>query len=235
MPDHEATRPVTYARIAMALRADPRRYGAHALFNQALTAALVEIAQREGVPKVVRALESGKYVPAATELSDVLVAEDAITQADRDVLVQAVSQTDPIRHGHERTRHLTDAEIDALCRLDAHDSLGVLGNIARDDDWVADQAAEAMEYAHAERHRDLIGDDEAQRRADAVKHIADPFGEPPQDCPVCDYTALLVQGGDDYGYGYGPGACVVCGYERSHAAGNHQGWLAEMQRHMERG
>ena len=233
----EGTRRDIYAKITHALRRDPRQVGSHSLFNQALTAGLIEIymsVDNDGFTDQVK--RGGGRYPAAGWMLDNQVLRQEITNAD--TLAQAVRETDPVRHGKERDRYLTDNEVEALARLDDHAALYVLDQIARDDDWVRDQALDSIECAHAERYLEMLDDAEIQRRMQDLPdltHPNDPNANPPSECPVCGYDALLTSGCDDYGYGFGSGSCFVCSYFRSYEAADHQGWMMEMTRLMDRG
>ena len=51
---------------------------------------------------------------------------------------------------------------------------------------------------------------------------------------MCGHDALVTYGSDGYGYGFGAGYCFACSYHRTYEAGEHQGWLMEMDRRMRR-
>ena len=84
------------------------------------------------------------------------------------------------------------------------------------------RAADQQEVERASAYLALLGEDEAQRRADTAhdRLIALDDGEDGgpvevDECPLCGHCALLVTDFDDFGGTEGPGICVVCSYERS--------------------
>jgi len=84
------------------------------------------------------------------------------------------------------------------------------------------RAADQREVGRASAYLALLGEDEAQRRADTAhdRLIALDDGEDGgpvevDECPLCGHFALLVTSFDDFGGTEGPGICVVCSYERS--------------------
>lgn len=213
-----------YAAITLALQHDPDQYGAEAMFNQALTVALIEIANP--APK-----KDGK-LPPARELLRALTG--TIGAADAATLDAAVVALDAVRHGRATTRRPpTPTEVDALARLDHHPNLHVLNDAHRDDAYVRDLVADNESQHHAAAYLATLDDDEITRRVDTLPDYRTPGGvdEPePQDCPVCGSTTLLAVGCDPYGYGIGAGHCHVCSYYRSPEAAEREAWTWEMHR-----
>ena len=234
--DRPHDRPTVYAAITRVLRADPRLYGSQAIFNQALTFALVEIGIAEELPDFADGVDSMNRVPAASALLTKL--RHKLNEEDVDTLKTAVRETDKVRHGRDRPRYLTPHEVDALARLDEHPALRALSLAEaneRDEEWVREQAIEAMEQERAYSYLELLDWEETERRLRALPvghHHDDPDSNLAQECPVCEHTALITTGSDDYGYGVGSGHCFVCSYHRSWAAANEQGYDLEMARLM---
>ena len=207
-----------YAKVTLLLRREPHTPGAQSLFNQALTAALVEIAVHEGHP-----VEAKNRIPSATDLLEDLCS--TIGKATKNSLTRAVRETDPVRHGRSTQRDLAENEVEALAELDMHPALRALDNTAADDDWVRAKGADESEMRRAKEYLNLIeaevGYDEVQRRADDAPKFTGSPGDPDAHaewCPVCDQETLLTTGCDIYGYGLGVGTCSVCSYYRSGTA-----------------
>jgi hypothetical protein len=90
-----------------------------------------------------------------------------------------------------------------------------------DQTWRRAHVLDRELRAHAYRYLDLIGEAEADRRAELIGDYLPvrpkdrAMTNDPQECPVCDRKALLVDALDDFGEGLGSGTCLVCSYERS--------------------
>ncbi|WP_159050022.1 hypothetical protein [Streptomyces sp. MMG1533] len=157
------------------------------------------------------------------------------TRIDAGLLTDALDVSGQARHG-SGTGRLQRRHVQALLALDHHPTLRTLleAQSDRDDERAQDEDARSADQARA--LRELIGDEEAQRRAESAENPNEyhpkhnPDGHDFEDCPVCGYETFCVQGLDMWGRG-GFGQCVVCSYRRSprgadqEGYGEHLAWL----------
>jgi hypothetical protein len=142
------------------------------------------------------------------------------TRIDVATLRDGIAQTQAVRHARGAGR-LEERHVEALRALDIHESLCSLSSEEADRVWNQAREDDRASILRAVAHLDLIGEDAAAQRATDVdnpnayhpKH--NPDGHDLEECPVCGLDTFCVQGIDDYGYGFGPGQCLVCTYTRS--------------------
>ncbi|WP_280883244.1 hypothetical protein [Streptomyces pseudovenezuelae] len=150
------------------------------------------------------------------------------TRIDVPALRDGVAVTQRVRHARG-TGDLKRRHIDALLALDHHPSLRKLSETREDRAWEDAMAEDVRSQAQAADLLNLIGDDEAARRAAAVDNPNDyhprhnPDGQDLALCPVCEYQAFCVQGLDLWGR-VGFGQCLVCTYTRSPMVADQEGY-----------
>lgn len=141
------------------------------------------------------------------------------TVVDVNTLLDALDRVQPVRHASSDGGHLlTREDIHALIELDHHRSLGQINEERREAHWHRDQTEDRNAQARAVRYVNLIGEDEAARRAQAASEhpdAMDPDDRGVEECPACGYEALRITSIDEFGLGFGAGSCLVCAYVRS--------------------
>ncbi|MEU4032434.1 hypothetical protein [Streptomyces anulatus] len=147
------------------------------------------------------------------------------TRIDVNALEEGDQQAARSRHGRGQGV-LLSAHVMALLDLDGHQSLQVLGERQADRFRESALHADVDFRSRAEAYLERIGEDEAERRADAA---ASPsiFEHPREDCPVCCYETFQVDGYDLWGR-VGHGQCLVCAYARSPDAADDEGFAAHL-------
>jgi hypothetical protein len=157
------------------------------------------------------------------------------TRIDVGLLTDALDVSGRARHG-SGTGRLQHRHVQALLALDRHPALRTLlmTRSDRDDERAQDEDARSADQARA--LLDLIGDEEAKRRAESAENPNEyhpkhnPDGHDFEKCPICRYETFCVQGLDTWGR-VGFGQCVVCSYRRSprvadqEGFGEHLAWL----------
>lgn len=210
--------------------------GAGALFDEAITNALAAIVASEWPGKDTT--KSGDRVLSAASLLGVIQERcDAVSlgvyalptlaygnervDVPVDAMMDAVGRAQASRHARAAKSDLTPDDVAALAALDDHPALRTLFDENIDEAWRRAKVLDRQIAEHASRYLELIGDEEASRRAEMVDEFmpSDPKERydavEPQDCPVCDYPTLIVEGVDEFGFTVGVGTCVVCSYYRS--------------------
>jgi hypothetical protein len=221
-----------YAQTTLALIEDSDGPSAAALFDIALTTALVAMVSHDWP----EAMPATGRVPSARHLLKLIedrAGVDAVGVAwlagyygdtvpvPVTALCAALDRTQPVRHGRGGDGSLLEAEVDALQGLDRHPALGMLTSTGYDK--MSDRALrdDAVERARAADFAAGLDDAEMARRvelasADAPCSPKDLLDwAPPQECPVCGQESLAVERTDDFGHGIGAGTCSVCTYRRS--------------------
>lgn len=136
-----------------------------------------------------------------------------------ETLVEGIDHAAAVRHARG-VGELQHTYVDALLELDTHPALLQVLEEQRESDWVKEEIRQRHDRLRAWEYLELIGEEEADRRAEA----AEDFGVAPGDvdagatldeCPVCGRDALALTGTDIFGAGVGSGACFVCSYVRS--------------------
>ncbi|WP_223297416.1 hypothetical protein [Catenulispora acidiphila] len=226
----------SWVYAACTVRLAPDQPGCEAVFDQALTNGLAAIVALEWPGAEANA--RGR-VRSAAELLDVIservpqdgqtgvypipdtsISQGLNTLVDVATLRDGVTQTQQVRHARGPGR-LEERHVDALRALDHHRSLRSLSGEESDRVWDQAREDDRASILRAVAFLDLIGEDEAARRAVDVenpnayhpKH--NPDGQELEECPVCGLDTFCIQGIDDYGYGFGSGQCLVCAYVRS--------------------
>jgi len=222
--------------------------GSAGLFDQALTSGLVAIVASEWPGEEAKA--SGFVLPASGLLGvmeshltpnaeGILVIPDSQagcrhnsgardTRIDVPALRDGLAVSQPVRHA-SGTGDLKRRHIDALLALDHHPSLRKLSEAHEDRAWEDAMAEDARSQAQAADLLNLIGDEEAARRAEAVDNPNDyhprhnPDGQDLAFCPVCECQTFCVQGLDLWGR-VGFGQCLVCTYTRSPQVADQKGY-----------
>ncbi|TQK49837.1 hypothetical protein FBY35_0111 [Streptomyces sp. SLBN-118] len=157
------------------------------------------------------------------------------TRIDARVLVDGLDVSQSARHARG-TGGLERQHIDALLALDDHKSLRTMSEQHADRAWENAREEDRHSATRAAAFLELIGDDEAARRAEGVdnpneyhpKH--NPNGHDLDTCPICGYRTFCVQGLDIRGR-VGFGQCLICTYIRSpdtaddEGYGEHLAWL----------
>ncbi|MGA5703112.1 hypothetical protein [Peterkaempfera bronchialis] len=152
------------------------------------------------------------------------------TRIDVATLRDGLEATQHIRHARagSSTRWLEERHIEALVALDYRQALHALSNEEENRDWERVRAEDRHSVEQAVDHLALIGDDEADRRAEAARRLhtgyhpkENPDGVELSDCPVCWRQAFSATCEDELAMGQGPGQCFACGYERSPSMSYH--------------
>jgi hypothetical protein len=242
-----------YGRLAAVLEKDHEVPGAAAIFDQALSCGLAAIVAHEWPGEE---LKKNGDVKSARFLLDVVKAkteerpdQDGVRifrGSDRSLdvrfecktLVEAIDHTAAIRHARG-VGELQRPHVDALLELDAHDALLQVLDEQRESDWVKEEIRQRHGRMRASDYLELIGEEEAERRAKAAKDfvVISPGvvddGAALDTCPVCGWEALAVSGIDPFGAGVGSGACFVCSYVRSVDEAEDPARGTMMARHMD--
>ncbi|MFD9394748.1 hypothetical protein ACFWBB_29630 [Streptomyces sp. NPDC060000] len=157
------------------------------------------------------------------------------TRIDVALLTDALNVSGLARHG-SGTGRLQHRHVHALLALDHHPALRTLLEAQSDRDDERAQGEDARSADQARALLELIGDEEAKRRAESAENPNEydprhnPDGYDFEECPVCGYETFCVQGLDMWGR-VGFGQCVVCSYRRSprvadqEGFGDHLTWL----------
>ncbi|MFE2119007.1 hypothetical protein ACFXAY_37190 [Streptomyces microflavus] len=159
------------------------------------------------------------------------------TQIDVGLLTDALDVSGLARHGSGKGR-LQHRHVQALLALDRHRTLRTLMEAQSERDDERAQGEDALSADQARALLELIGDEEAERRAGSAynpnpyhpKH--NPDGHDFEECPVCGHETFCAQGMDMWGR-VAFGQCVVCSYRRSPRVadekgfGEHIKWLME--------
>ncbi|WDZ86386.1 hypothetical protein [Micromonospora cathayae] len=222
-----------YAQNTLALGLGYERPGAPALFDAAVTNALVAIVAYEWPGEEVEPGRTGHMLSARRLLNliDSKVGSDAeLSDAARrvanhtGVLRKTVTELAPARHGSGGWASVHPNAVEALRDLDQHPALLVLDMFEGDEREAQDLARDADARAFAELYLALLSEDEVARRVanlddalpfDPKERAASPD---PQECDVCGQETLVVTSIDPHGVGVGIGTCFVCGYHRGEAA-----------------
>ncbi|WHX20932.1 hypothetical protein QFW82_29785 [Streptomyces malaysiensis subsp. malaysiensis] len=242
-----------YGRLAAVLEKDHEVPGAAAIFDQALSCGLAAIVAHEWPGEE---LKKNADVKSARFLLDVVKtkAEECPDRAgvrilrgsdgsldvriECKTLVEAIDHTAAIRHARG-VGELKRPHVDALLELDAHDALLQVLDEQRESDWVKEEIRQRHDRMRASDYLELIGEEEAERRAKAAEDfvVISPGdvddGAALDTCPVCGWEALAVSGIDPFGAGVGSGACFVCSYVRSVVEAEDLARGAMMARHMD--
>jgi hypothetical protein len=232
------SRSYEYARCAAILSQDPDVDGKEALYDQALTNALVTIVESEWPGEEFR--QDGK-VKSARQLLQVIEnrtpevqpSTRSLTPRDRTskvvlintrALADGLDATQPVRHGRPTGGSaLKQEHIDALVELREHPALFDFYGALSDSHWAREMLKDREAIGRAEEYFSFLTEDEQQRRAhpDYVAEYLpfDPkerYAAPdPQECPACNFQTLVVDYLDYFGFGFGAGTCVACGYIRT--------------------
>ncbi|MFF7975809.1 hypothetical protein [Streptomyces sp. NPDC007905] len=150
------------------------------------------------------------------------------TRIDVALLTDALNVSGLARHG-SGTGRLQHRHVHALLALDHHPALRTLleAQSDRDDEQAQDEDARSADQARA--LLELIGDEEAKRRAESAENPNEydprhnPDGHDFEECPVCGYETFCVLGLDMWGR-VGFGQCVVCSYRRSPQVADQEGF-----------
>ncbi|MFJ6810947.1 hypothetical protein ACIQRK_33970 [Streptomyces anulatus] len=150
------------------------------------------------------------------------------TRIDIGTLQEGNKQAAKSRHGRG-TGILTLAHVTALLALDGHDSLHAIGE--QQADRIRDGAlrADAAARDTAAAFLDRIGEEEAERRAEAAEPHAE-LGYMLEECPVCFHEAFQIDGLAPIWGRVGYGQCVVCSYIRSPDIADEEGFAAHIAR-----
>lgn len=228
-------RSYTYAECTAVLDEDHEVPGAAALFDQAVTNGLAEIVAHKwpgsevsGGGRTKSARDLLKVIRnRAAKLADGVYAIELSEDGNKvaisvSVLERALNVSQPVRHGRTvaSSGTLDRSHIEALLALDDHPALMVLSGEYADQRWRKAQVRDLQLQEHAFRYLALIGDEEAERRANMageyIPYDTDGLGEvEAQTCPICGYETLVASSFDDYGYRVGVGRCIVCSYEKT--------------------
>ncbi|MFI1488041.1 hypothetical protein [Streptomyces sp. NPDC020747] len=150
------------------------------------------------------------------------------TRIDVGLLTTALDVSGQARHG-SGTGRLQRRHVQALLALDRHPTLRTLHGAQSDRDDERAQDEDARSADHARALLELIGDEEATRRAESAENPNEyhskhnPDGHDFEECPVCGYETFCVQGLDMWGR-VGFGQCVVCSYRRSPRVADQEGF-----------
>jgi hypothetical protein len=217
-------------------------------FDTALTNGLLAIAS-VSIPGHKSANTTG-FMPAANKVLDDLVAKFGETsgvvevptgEEERDLnqdgmmiglgrelkvhvnvgqLREALSRTQPTRHGSGPEGQLIDADVEALVALDDHPALRCLGDRRNDLFWTRGDVDDDDEMSRAAAYLRLLDEDDIGARAEAARRYAPRYDESVelQGCAACGHQTLVPTASDGFGYGNTPGTCVVCSYRRSEHA-----------------
>ncbi|MET9761782.1 hypothetical protein ABZ016_22425 [Streptomyces sp. NPDC006372] len=159
------------------------------------------------------------------------------TRIDVDLLTDALDVSGQARHG-SGTGGLQRRHVQALLALDHHPTLRTLLETQSDRDAERAQDDDARSADQARALLELIGDEEAKRRAESAENPNEyhpkhnPDGHDFEECPVCGHETFCVQGLDMWGR-VGFGQCVVCSYRRRARVADQEGFgehLASLMR-----
>ncbi|MEV7881884.1 hypothetical protein [Streptomyces microflavus] len=148
------------------------------------------------------------------------------TRIDIGVLREGNEQAAMSRHGRG-TGILTLAHVTALLALDGHDSLHAIGEQQADRVRNGALRADAAARETAAAFLDRIGEEEAERRAEAAEPRED-LGYSLEECPVCFHEAFQIDGLAPIWGRVGYGQCVVCSYIRSPDIADEEGFAAHI-------
>jgi hypothetical protein len=220
-----------------ALIIDPEVSGAEAMFNQALSNALVAIVTHHWPDRVHK--KNGNVKSAADLLA--IINSEARKQGNMrvlegqqhghrwrtaiatKVLAEGVRRSDPIRHGKVGGSRLELRHVDALRKLDTHPSLRKVGESLNDEHWVRMMSSDREARKRAMLYVLSLSEDEWDRRQ-TPSYIEEylPFSPKEQsmslgvaECPVCELETLVVEEIDMFGLGIASGTCRACGYTRT--------------------
>jgi hypothetical protein len=220
-----------YVQAVVLLEQDLSFPGAEGVFEHALTNGLLAIAAAEHPDLVTRS-----FMPSASSLAHSLALVHEVRASD---LWAAVQRTGAPRHGRGPGGVLTRTDLCALEDLDNHPVLRGLHSELLDAHWARIEVADRYERDRASSYLRLLDEDEIIHRAQVAIVALTPLVEPgedivwPQECPICDHEAMNHEGGDDFGYGYTGGTCLVCSYRRSDDVAYQAGAMAELNRQLE--
>ncbi|WUH88696.1 hypothetical protein OG900_38805 [Streptomyces sp. NBC_00433] len=209
------------------------RPNGHVYFARDLLKVIAGRAAEDGSPGVhliedpapVEPLPPG---PAGT-IFDVprIVPEPVITRVDVALLTEAIDLSGNARHGRGNGG-LQRCHIEALLALDDHPALGTLTEEITDQDGTRAREESRLSVAQAQSLLELIGGDEAGRRAEAAVNPngydpkTNPEGIEARDCPVCGFETFFGLGYDIWGW-VAYGQCAVCSYQRSQRMADEEG------------
>ncbi|MFG2767850.1 hypothetical protein [Streptomyces rubiginosohelvolus] len=148
------------------------------------------------------------------------------TRIDIGTLQEGNRQAAKSRHGRG-TGILTLAHVTALLALDGHDSLHAIGEQQADRVRNGALRADAAARDTAAAFLDRIGEEEAERRAEAAQPHGD-LGYSLEECPVCFHEAFQIDGLAPIWGRVGYGQCVVCSYIRSPDIADEEGFAAHL-------
>ncbi|BCM65706.1 hypothetical protein EASAB2608_01040 [Streptomyces sp. EAS-AB2608] len=150
------------------------------------------------------------------------------TRIDVALLTDALNVSGLARHG-SGTGRLQHRHVHALLALDHHPALRTLLAAQSNRDEERAEGEDARSADQARSLLELIGDEEAKRRAKSAENPNaydpryNPDGHDFEECPVCGYETFCVQGLDMWGR-VGFGQCVVCSYRRSPRVADQEGF-----------
>lgn len=158
----------------------------------------------------------------------------AHTRIDVRTLQNGIDATQKARHGRGagglRRRH-----VEALLALDGHRSLGRMGEEQQDRIQQIAQREDVASQKRAAEYLDLIGEEEATRRAEnaanpnAYHPKRNPDGHDLDICPVCGHETFCVEGLDPVFGQVGYGQCLVCTYTRTPGAAEDEAFTEHLR------
>lgn len=229
-----------FANNFLALGGAIERPGGPALFDAALTTALVVLVTEQWPDEVeLKPAKSKPGMPhmlkSASQLLEVISRQaqgvgDGVyvvpvrgvdVCVDVNTLRRAVARLGATRHGKGGSGIIHPDEHRALERISRHPTLAaaVRGKEADSYEYEA-IGADADEQVRAASYLELLTEDEIDRRASCAEDTLP--GDPKERseawplllCPVCERETFVATSIDDLGIGIGVGSCFLCSYRR---------------------